>query len=54
MKVGDLVRYSPSRKGMYRNNTTLYVVTWINHSFMRVLGGDRAFQYVNTEWSVAK
>jgi len=44
MKVGDLVRY--------RDNPTLYVVTWINHSFMRVLGGDRAFQYVNTEWSV--
>ena len=49
MKVGDLVRY--------RRNPTLYLVTWINHSFMRVMGmdgrsGDRAFRYVITEWSV--
>ena len=44
MKAGDLVRY--------RRNPTLYLVTWINHSYMRVLGGDRAFRYAYADWSV--
>jgi len=44
MKVGDLVRY--------KHNPTLYLVTWINERFMRVMGGDRAFRYVITEWRV--
>jgi hypothetical protein len=44
MKVGDLVRY--------KHNPTLYLVTWINQRFMRVLGGDRAFRYANADWSV--
>ena len=44
MKVGDLVRY--------RFKDTMYLVTWINSRYMRVLGGDRAFRYDNTDWSI--
>ena len=44
MKVGDLVRY--------KCRDTMYLVTWINSRYMRVLGGDRAFRYDNTDWSI--
>ena len=44
MKVGDLVRY--------RRNPTLYLVTWINARYIRVLGADRAFRYAYADWSV--
>ena len=44
MKVGDLVKY--------REKRTLYLVTWINGRYIRVMGTDFAFQYAHADWSV--
>ena len=44
MKVGDLVRYREKRH--------VYLVTWINERFMRVMGGSRSFRYTSAEWTV--